>query len=137
MTNMQTKPADQASIPELMNQLTSQTSRLVRDEIRLAQKEFQTAAKRTGIGAGLFSTAGLLAFVGLLAVVAAAIAALALVLPVWAAALIVAGVLFAVAGIAGVAGKKQVEQAPAAAQDVVANVSEDIHVVTEARHART
>ena len=137
MTNMHTKPADQASITELVNQLTSQTSRLLRDEIRLAQKEFQTAAQRTGIGAGLFSTAGLLAFVGLLAVVTAAIAALALVLPVWAAALIVAGVLFAAAGIAGLVGKKQVEQAPSAAQDVVANVSEDIHTVQEARHART
>ena len=53
------------------------------------------------------------------------------------AALIVAGVLFAAAGIAGLVGKKQVEQAPAAAQDVVANVSEDIHTVQEARHART
>ena len=137
MTNLETQRVDQASIPELVNQLTTQTSRLVRDEIRLAQKEFQTAAKRTGIGAGLFSTAGLLAFVGLLAMVAAAIAALALVLPVWAAAVIVGAVLFVAAGIAGVVGKKQVEQAPAAAQDVVANLSEDVHVVKEARHART
>lgn len=137
MSNLGTQPADQASIPELMNQLTTQTSRLVRDEIRLAQKEFQTAAKRTGIGAGLFSTAGLLAYAGLLAVVTAAIAALALVLPLWAAAVIVAAVLFAAAGIAALVGKKQVQQAPAAAQDVVANVSEDVHVVKEARHART
>ncbi|WP_395308631.1 phage holin family protein [Mycobacterium sp. AMU20-3851] len=137
MTNLEGQRVDQASIPELVNQLTTQTSRLVRDEIRLAQKEFQMAAKRTGIGAGLFSTAGLLAFVGLLAMVAAAIAALALVLPVWAAAVIVGAVLFVAAGIAGLVGKKQVEQAPAAAQDVVANLSEDVHVVKEARHART
>src|SRR6478735_8942554 len=113
MTNLETKPAEQASIPELIDRLTTQTSRLVRDEIQLAQKEFQLAAKRTGIGAGLFSTAGLLAFTGLLAVVTAAIAALALVLPVWAAAAIVAVVLLAAAGIAAVIGKKQVEQAPA------------------------
>jgi hypothetical protein len=136
MTNLETKPADQASIPELIDRLSTQTSRLVRDEIQLAQKEFQEAAKRTGIGAGLFSTAGLLAFVGLLAVVTAAISALALVLPVWAAAAIVAAVLLAAAGIAAVVGKKQVEQAPAAAQEVVSSVTEDINTVKEARHGR-
>ena len=39
---------------ELMTQLSSQTSRLVRDEIRLAQKEFVESAKHAGIGAGLW-----------------------------------------------------------------------------------
>ena len=136
MTNLETKPAEQASIPELIDRLTTQTSRLVRDEIQLAQKEFQLAAKRTGVGAGLFSTAGLLAFTGLLAVVTAAIAALALVLPVWAAAAIVAVVLLAAAGIAAVIGKKQIEQAPAAAKEVVSSVTEDVNTVKEARHAR-
>ncbi|WNG82537.1 phage holin family protein [Mycobacterium sp. ITM-2016-00316] len=136
MTNVETKPADQASIPELIDRLTTQTSRLVRDEIQLAQKDFQLATKRAGVGAGLFSTAGLLAFVGLLAAVTAAIAALALVLPVWAAAVIVAAVLLAAAGIAAVVGKKQVEQAPAAAKEVVSSVTEDINTVKEARHGR-
>ena len=37
---------------ELMTQLSSQTSRLVRDEMRLAQKEFVESAKHAGIGAG-------------------------------------------------------------------------------------
>lgn len=137
MTNLETKPPDEASIPQLINQLTDQTSRLVRDEIQLARKEFQLAAKRTGIGAGLFSTAGLLAFVGLLAVVTAVIAALSMVLPVWAAAAIVAAVLLAAAGIAAVIGKKQVEQAPEAAQEVVTSVTADVNAVKGARHGRT
>lgn len=136
MTNLGTKPADQASIPELINQLSAQTSRLVRDEMQLAQKEFQIAAKRTGLGAGLFSTAGLLAFVSVLAFTTAAIAALALVLPVWAAAVIIAVVLLAAAGIAALVGKKQVEQAPAAAHQVAASVTEDVNTVKEARHGR-
>ena len=33
---------------ELMTQLSSQTSRLVRDEMRLAQKEFVESAKHAG-----------------------------------------------------------------------------------------
>jgi hypothetical protein len=57
--NPEPKPAAEASMAELMTQLSSQTSRLVRDEMRLAQKEFVESAKHAGIGAGLFSAAGL------------------------------------------------------------------------------
>ena len=52
--NPEPKPAAEPSISELMTQLSSQTSRLVRDEMRLAQKEFVEYAKHAGIGAGLF-----------------------------------------------------------------------------------
>ncbi|HEY9265971.1 MAG TPA: phage holin family protein, partial [Mycobacterium sp.] len=93
-------PASEASLPQLLSQLSEQTSRLVRDELKLAQKEFQKSVRHAGIGAGLISVAGLLAVLGLMTVIAAAVAALSLVLPVWAAALIVAVVLFACAGVA-------------------------------------
>ena len=83
-----------------MSQLSAQTSRLVRDEMRLAQKELQESVKHAGIGAGLISVAGLLSVLGLATLIAAGVAALALVLPVWAAAVIVAVVLFIAAGIA-------------------------------------
>ena len=82
-------PTESASTGELITQMAAQTSRLVRDEIRLAQKEFQESAKHAGIGAGLFSVAGVFAVFGVATLIAAAVAALALVLPVWAAALIV------------------------------------------------
>lgn len=124
-----------ASIGELMSQLSSQTSRLVRDEMRLAQKEFQESAKHAGIGAGLFSVAGLLAFFGLGTVIAAAVAALSGPLPVWAAALIVAAVLFIVAGIAALISRRQVQQV-AAAPRTVDSVKDDIREVKDARHDR-
>jgi Putative Actinobacterial Holin-X, holin superfamily III len=122
------------SIGELMTQLSSQTTRLVRDELRLAQKEFAETAKRAGIGAGIFSGAGLLAVFGLGALITAAIAALALVLDVWAAALIVGVVLLAAAGIAALVSKKQLEQASPTPERTVANVKQDINEVKEARH---
>src|SRR3981189_982330 len=81
LMSVESKPTGNASVSELMTQLSSQTSRLVRDEMRLAQKEFQESAKRTGIGAGLFSVAGLLALFGLATLIAAAVGALSLVLP--------------------------------------------------------
>jgi Flp pilus assembly protein TadB len=127
------KPASDASVGELMSQLSAQTSRLVRDALRLAQKEFQESAKHAGIGAGLLSAAGLLAFLGLVTVIAAAVAALSLVLPVWAAALIVALVLFIGAGIAALVSKKQAEQVTPAAPKTVETVKADIQEVKDAR----
>ncbi|ORA06145.1 hypothetical protein BST17_07075 [Mycolicibacterium bacteremicum] len=129
MTNVDTKPGSQASVPELVTQLSAQLSRLVRDEMKLAQLEFRRGATKAGIGAGLFSTAGLLAATGWLALVTAAIAALALVLPVWAAAVIVAAVLFIAAAVAAVLGKKQLAQAPEAADEVASSVSADVDAV--------
>ena len=119
---------------ELMTQLSSQTSRLVRDEMRLAQKEFVESAKHAGIGAGLFGGAGGVVVLGVGWLLAAAIAALSLALPVWAAALIVAVVLFAVAGVAGLVSKKQLDQASPTPEMTVANVKQDIHEVKDARH---
>lgn len=128
------KPTEDASIGELITQLSSQTTRLVRDEMRLAQNEFVDSAKHAGIGAGLISAAGLLAVFGLASVIAAAIAALSLALPVWAAALIVAVALFAAAGVAGLVSKKKLDQASPTPEKTVENVKQDIHAVKDARH---
>jgi Flp pilus assembly protein TadB len=135
--SVESKPATDASVGELMSQLSAQTSRLVRDELRLAQKEFQQSAKHAGIGAGLFSVAGLLAFLGLVTLIAAAVAALSLVLPVWAAAVIVAVVLLLGAGIAGLIGRNQAKEATPAAPKTVETVKADIQEVKDARHGRT
>ena len=134
--SLESRPTADASIAELMTQLSSQTSRLVRDELRLAQKEFQEAAKHAGIGAGLLSVAWLLAFLGFTTVIAAGVAALSLALPVWAAALIVAALLFMAAGVAALVSKKQVDEVSPPRQ-TVDNVKKDINEVKDARHDRT
>lgn len=124
--SIESRPASEASITELMARLSSQTSRLIRDEMRLAQKEFQESAKRAGIGAGLLSAAGVLAFLGGATMVAAGVSALSLVLPVWAAAVIVGAVLFLAAGVAGLVSRKQVQQASPTPEQTVASVKMDI-----------
>lgn len=129
--SLESKPGADASLGELMSQLSAQTSRLVRDELRLAQKEFQESAKHAGIGAGLLSVAGLFAFLGLATVIAAAVAALSLVLPVWAAALIVAVVLFVIAGVAALVSKKQAQEVTPAAPRTVETVKADIQEVKD------
>jgi hypothetical protein len=130
--------ADQQPVPEnastgqLISQLTEQISRLVRDEARLAQAEVTQKAKKLGVGAGLFGGAGLVAFFGLAALITAAILALALVLPDWLAALIVAVVLFAVAGVLALVGKKDVQKgSPPVPTEAISSVKTDIATVKE------
>lgn len=130
---VESKPSADASIGELMGQLSTQTSRLIRDEMRLAQKEFQESVRHAGIGAGLFSVAGLLAFFGVATFITAGIAALALVLPVWASALIVGAVLFIAAGIAALIGRKQTDEVTPAAPRTVETVKADIEELKGAR----
>lgn len=130
---VESRPTADASIGELMSQLSTQTSRLIRDEMRLAQKEFQESAKHAGIGAGLFSVAGLLAFFGAATLIAAGVAALSLVLEVWAAALIVAAVLFVIGGIAALVGRKQAQEVTPAVPKTVETVKADIQELKDAR----
>ena len=115
------------SLSQLVSQLTDQTSRLLRDELRLAQLELATKGKKAGIGAGLFGGAGLLSVYGFGCLVAAAVFALALVLPGWAAALIVAGSLFLIAAVAALVGARQVKKAvPPVPQEALASVKLDV-----------
>jgi uncharacterized membrane protein YqjE len=121
------------STGQLISQLSEQTSTLVRSELALAKVELTNSAKHAGLGAGLFSVAGVLAWFGLGALIATAIIALDLVLPLWAAALIVTLVLFVAAGIAALVGKKQVQQVAPTPERTVENVKLDVQEVKESR----
>ena len=114
----------------LVNQLTTQVPDLIRSEIRLAQAEVTEKGKRAGIGIGMFSAAGLLAFFGLATLITTAVLALDLVLPAWLAALIVAVVLFAAAAAFGLLGKNKVDEAtPMKPERAVEGIQEDIATV--------
>jgi uncharacterized membrane protein YqjE len=111
----------------LVHRLSEQIPELVRSELRLAQVELAEKGKKAGIGVGLFSAAGVLALFGLGTLITTAILALDLAMPAWLAALIVAVVLFAGAGVAALVGKKEVSAAaPAAPERTIANVREDV-----------
>lgn len=130
----QTPPGAQPSTGELFSRLSTDLTTLVRDELRLATAEMSVKAKRAGIGAGMFGAAGLLALYGLGALFAAIIAALALVMDVWIAALIVAVVLFIAAGIAALLGKNKVNEAGSPVPErTVESVKADVDAVKHAR----
>ena len=131
----QPDPSSDPTTGALVSRLSEDVSRLIRDELRLAQAEMTTKAKHAGIGIGLFGTAGMIAFYAGGVLIATAILALALVLDAWLAALIVGVVLLAAAGIAALFGKKQVDQAtPAIPTETVASVQRDVDAVKKGAH---
>jgi uncharacterized caspase-like protein len=123
---------DDHTVGELVHDLSQQTSQLVREELALAKAEMREKGKHAGLGLGLFSGAGLLAFFGGAALIATAILALALALPAWLAALVVTLVLFAAAGVAALVGRKHVQQAtPAKPEQTIGNLPRDVQAVKQ------
>jgi len=112
---------------ELLRDLSQQVSRLVSQEVELAKAELTVKGKRAGIGAGMFGGAGLFGLFAFAALTAAIIAALDLATATWLAALIVAVVYGAVAGVLALTGRNKVQEAmPPVPQDSVDSVKEDV-----------
>jgi uncharacterized membrane protein YqjE len=99
------------SIADLMRRLSEQTTELVRKEIELAKAELQVKGKKAGMGAGMFGGTGVLGLYALGALTACAILALATAVDAWLAALIVAVVYGAIAGVLALTGKNKVQEA--------------------------
>ena len=78
------------STAELIQDLTRQTSALVRQEVELAKVEMVEKSKKAGIGIGLLAGAGVVALLALGALTAFLILALDGAMPTWAAAIVVA-----------------------------------------------
>jgi uncharacterized membrane protein YqjE len=129
----QARPVTDQSTSELVQRASEQITRLVRDEIALAKVELAEKGKHAGIGVGLFGGGGVLALYGVGALIATLIIVFDLFLPLWLAALIVTVVLFAVAGILALLGKKQVTKAsPPEPAEAVASVKADVDEVKTA-----
>ncbi|MGW0335379.1 phage holin family protein [Streptomyces sp. NPDC003011] len=123
------------SVGELVGQATEQLSRLVRQEVALAKEELAEKGRRAGRGGGLLGAAGAVGYAGLLALAATAAAALSLVLPVWAATLIVTAVLFALAGLLAATGRAQLRQAaPPTPEKALGSVRADVEEIKERAH---
>ena len=118
---------DDRSVADLLRHLSEQTATLVRQEMELAKAELTVKGKRAGVGAGMFGGAGLVGAYALGALTACLILVLATAIDAWLAALIVAAVYGAIAGVLALTGKKKVQQAvPPVPEDTVESVKEDV-----------
>ncbi|MFF8595761.1 phage holin family protein [Streptomyces sp. NPDC015220] len=131
------RPAGDHSVGELVHQATEQISLLVRQEAALAKEELTAKGRRMGRGGGLLGAAGAVAYVGLFALAGTGVAALSLVLPVWASALIVTGVLFAIAGLLAMTGRVELRRAgPPTPEQTLGSVRADVEEIKERAHHR-
>jgi hypothetical protein len=118
---------DHHSVGELVGQATEQLSLLVRQEMALAKEELAEKGRRAGRGGGLLGAAGAVAYVGFMTMAGAAVAAFSLVVDVWAAALIVMGVLFVIAAVLAAVGRAQLKRAtPPKPEQALDSVKADV-----------
>jgi uncharacterized membrane protein YqjE len=119
-------PRDQ-SIGDLVKDLATETSTLVRQEIDLAKAEMTERGKRAGKGAGMLGAAALVALLAGGALTACLIAALDRAMATWLAALVVTVVYCAIAGVLAVTGRKQIQEAaPPVPEQAIDSVKEDV-----------
>jgi MFS family permease len=125
-------------VPELLRQLSEQTTTLVRQEIELAKAEMAEKGKQVGMGAGAFGGAGLIALYAVGALTAAAILALSTAVAGWLAALIVGVVYAAIAGVLALVGKNKTQAgAPPVPERAISSTKEDVEwAKTRAKTAR-
>ena len=115
------------STGELLKRLSDETTTLVKQEIELLKAELAAKAKPAGMGAGMFGGAGLFGLGAFLALTAFFIALLDGAVPIWAAALIVAAVYAAIAGVLAITGRQKVREAtPVAPEQTIESVKEDV-----------
>ncbi|MER7822534.1 phage holin family protein [Streptomyces sp. NPDC096097] len=128
------RPADD-SVSVLVSRASQQISELVHQEMQLARVEMTRKSKRYGTGGGLFGGAGLLGVLAAQSLVVAGIAALALVLPVWASALIATAVLAVGAAVVAMAGKRQIAKAGTPAPErTMESLKADVAEIREKAH---
>ncbi|MFD5272016.1 phage holin family protein [Streptomyces sp. NPDC058335] len=134
---METRPVHDGhrTVGELVGQASEQLSRLVRQEMALAKEELAEKGRRAGRGGGMLGAAGAFAYAGLLALAGTGVAALSLVLPVWAAALIVTAVLFVIAAVLAATGRGQLRRAtPPKPEAALGSVKADVEEIRERAH---
>jgi uncharacterized membrane protein YqjE len=126
------------STAELARDLSRELATLVHQEIELAKAELSEKGKKAGIATGFLGGAGMFGLLGLGALVACAIAALHVLVPVWAAALVVGAAAEAMAGLLAIAGGHEVKKAsPPIPGQAIESTKEDVAWLrSQARSAR-
>ena len=113
-------------VGELVKDLASQTSTLVRQEIQLAKAEVTEQGKTAGRGAGYYAGAGVAALLMLGALTALIIVVLDSFLGLWLAVLIVTVLWGIVAAVLAQMGRKEMRAATPPVPQTVETVKEDI-----------
>lgn len=116
---------DERSIGELFAELSRETTALFRHEVQLAKAEISQKASRVGKNVGFLVVGGVVAYTGVLALVAAGIILLGQVMPYWLSAGIVGLVIALVGLFLVVKGANTLRQEDPVPQETVETLKED------------
>jgi uncharacterized membrane protein YqjE len=116
---------EERSIGALFAELSQKTTTLVRQEIQLAKVEMSQKASRVGKNVGFLLIGSVVAYTGLLAVVAAGIILLGEVIAYWLSAAIIGVVIAAVGAVLLVKGANTLRQEEPSPRETVETLQED------------
>lgn len=117
------------SLGELLASIFDQIPALIRGEIDYTLASAKAKGKEMGVGGAALGVAGVMALFGVLMLLFAGVVGLSHVVPLWAAFLIVGGVLLLIAAIAGLIGKSRLSKSKKYTVDPKAGVDRSVEAV--------
>jgi Flp pilus assembly protein TadB len=122
---------DERSLGELFQELSRDTSLLVRQEIALAKTEMKQNAQQAGKGAGFIAAGGAIAYAGFIVLLGGLAVLLGVVMPLWLSTLLVGVVVIAVGGILIMKGKNDLQRVDPMPRQTIETLKEDKEWVKE------
>ncbi|PJJ65237.1 phage holin family protein [Compostimonas suwonensis] len=122
-------PKNKKSIFTLIGEIPALLVTLVKAELEQLKAEMTRKLAHAGIGIGMLLVAALLAFFALATLVAAAVLGIAVALPPWLAALIVAAALLVLAGILVALGVRWLKKGVPIPNESIDSIKADVHAL--------
>jgi hypothetical protein len=119
------------SLGQLVSELSSDLSDLIRQEVALARAETMEKVSAAAQGAGLMAGGGAVAYAGLILLLIAAAFGLANYMPFWLAALIVGVVAIVVGLILALSGRGRLREATSAPEKTIETMKDNAEFVKE------
>lgn len=121
-----TGTTSERSLGELVSDVSADISQIMRGELELAKAEIKHDVTHAGKGAGMFAGAALFGLYGLGLLFLGLAGVIAIWLPWWAGLLIVAAVLFLVAGILALIGKGSMQKVKGKPQKTIDHAQQTV-----------
>jgi len=126
------RPEEDRSLGDLFAQLLRDMSTLLRQEVAVARNEMTQKASKIGKDAGMLAAGGIVAYTGVIAIIAAIILMLVRAgMPAWGAALLVGVVIAAVGAYLVSKGIQALKQDNIAPEKTISNLKEDARWLKE------
>jgi uncharacterized membrane protein YqjE len=121
-----TQPRDPRSLGDIVSDISSNLTTLIRQEMDLAKTEMKEEVAKVGKGAGLLGGAGLAGWFLLLFLSVTLMYGLDEVMPRWVAALIVTAIWAVIAAVLALTGKKAIKEANPQLPETQQTLKEDV-----------